>query len=131
MVCKNEKYLTPENVKVHLYKKGFKHGYWYWTSHGEVEPQESSGRNMHHGSSSCPHFSGDDFVARYQTLIDDVGMSSYENGNQPPNVDAQSFYNMINACQRSLWPGCNNHSELSASLRMMCIKADYNVSKLF
>ena len=36
--CKNKKYLIPEEVKVHLYKKGFMHAYWYWTSHGEVEP---------------------------------------------------------------------------------------------
>ena len=33
--CKNAKYLTPDNVKLHLYKKGCVGGYWTWTSHGE------------------------------------------------------------------------------------------------
>ena len=48
--CKNKKYLIPEEVKVHLYKRGFMHAYWYWTSHGEIEP--NFGVNMHHSSSS-------------------------------------------------------------------------------
>ena len=33
---KNAKYLNPDDVKLHLYKKGFVQGYWTWTSHGEV-----------------------------------------------------------------------------------------------
>lgn len=36
---------------------------------------------MYYGFLSCSYFSGDDFVVRYQILIDDVGMFSYENGN--------------------------------------------------
>ena len=38
--CENTKLLPPEEVKVHLYKKGFTSGYWYWTSHGELQPPE-------------------------------------------------------------------------------------------
>ena len=34
--CKNAKYLTLDDVKLHLYKKGFVGGHWTWTSHGEV-----------------------------------------------------------------------------------------------
>ena len=28
----------PEDVRVHLYKKGFVADYWYWTCHGENDP---------------------------------------------------------------------------------------------
>ncbi|XP_019264014.1 PREDICTED: uncharacterized protein LOC109241704 [Nicotiana attenuata] len=36
--CKCMKFLKPENVKLHLYKKGFKDKYYFWTAHGEIEP---------------------------------------------------------------------------------------------
>ena len=37
--CKNRVYLTPDDVKMHLMYKSFVKGYWYWTSHGDVEPE--------------------------------------------------------------------------------------------
>jgi len=36
--CKNLKFFHFEKVKVHLYKKGFIPGYWYWTCHRESDP---------------------------------------------------------------------------------------------
>ncbi|XP_070037516.1 uncharacterized protein [Nicotiana tomentosiformis] len=36
--CKCMKFLKPENVKLHLYKKGFEDKYYFWTAHGEIEP---------------------------------------------------------------------------------------------
>ena len=36
--CKNLKFFHFEEVKVHLYKKGFIPEYWYWTCHGESDP---------------------------------------------------------------------------------------------
>jgi len=35
--CKNLKFFHFEEVKVHLYKKRFIPGYWYWACHGESE----------------------------------------------------------------------------------------------
>ncbi|CAJ2648225.1 unnamed protein product [Trifolium pratense] len=37
--CKNMKFLDPEEVKVHIYSRGFKPDYWYWTCHGESHPE--------------------------------------------------------------------------------------------
>jgi len=34
--CKNAKYLKPDDVKLHLYKKGFIQSYWIWIGHGKV-----------------------------------------------------------------------------------------------
>ena len=33
--CRNMNYILFEEVKVHLYRKGFVLDYWYWTCHGE------------------------------------------------------------------------------------------------
>ena len=126
--CKNKKYLISTEVKVHLYKRGFMYGYWYWTSHGEVEPNVEV--NMHHGSSSMD-VEHDDYngVDRLQTMVDDIMGVHQENEYEPPNPSAQRFYDKLNAAQRPLWPGCNNHTELSLALRMMSIKSDYNMSQ--
>ena len=56
--CKNKKFLVPEDVKVHLYRKEFHACLWYWTSHGEIEP--NIGVNVHHSSSSM-HANHDDY----------------------------------------------------------------------
>ena len=43
--CKNAKYLTPYDVKLHLYKKDFVRDYRIWMGYGEVH-------DMHHGEGS-------------------------------------------------------------------------------
>jgi len=37
-ICKNKKFLLAYHVKIYLHRRGFLHGYWYLTSHGEIEP---------------------------------------------------------------------------------------------
>jgi len=86
----------PEDVKVHLYKMGFLHAYWYWTSHGEVVP--NVGVNMHHSSYSMD-VEHDDYngVDRLQTMTDDIMEVRQENEYKPPNPSAQRFYDKLNA----------------------------------
>jgi len=38
--CQNRAYREPDDVKLQLYQSSFVKGYWYWTSHGEIEPTE-------------------------------------------------------------------------------------------
>ena len=96
--CKNKKFLIPEDVKVHLYRRGFMHAYWYWTSHGEMEP--NIGVNMHHNSSNM-HADHDDFneVDRLQTMVDDFMDIYQEDEYESPNPSAQRFYDKLNAAQ--------------------------------
>ena len=37
---RNMVYLTPDEVKMHFMYKSFVKGYWFWISHGEVNPQQ-------------------------------------------------------------------------------------------
>jgi len=43
-----------------------------------------------------------------------------------PNVNATSFYNLLQATQQPLYEGCSNYSELSAATRLLSIKSVHN-----
>jgi len=45
-----------------------------------------------------------------------------------PNVNATSFYNLLQATQQPLYEGCSNHSELSTVIRWLSIKSVHNMS---
>ena len=47
--------------------------------------------------------------------------------NEPPNPEAQKFYDMLDAAQRPIWPD-SRMTELEAAVRLMSIKSNYNVS---
>ena len=85
---KNTNYLTPDDVKVHLYKRGFMNTYWYWTSHGKIEPHNHV--NMHQ-SSSRMHIIHDDcnVVDRFQTRVEDLTLPQEEETSEPPNTTVQ------------------------------------------
>jgi len=53
-----------------------------------------------------------------------------ENISEEPNVDAQHFYDMLDAANQPIYEGCREgHSKLSLASRMMTIKADNNLSE--
>jgi len=85
---------------------------------------------MHHSSFSID-VEHDDYngVDRLQNMVDDIMVVCQENEYEPLNPTTQRFYEKLNTAQRPLWPGCNNHTELSLALRMMSIKSDYNMSQ--
>ncbi|KAF7841398.1 putative tnp2 transposase [Senna tora] len=65
----NHAYLTVEEVKVDLYKRGFLPGYWCWTCHGEIAPEVSVVMpNVDFGASSSSHVMGDE-NNRYESMI--------------------------------------------------------------
>ena len=128
--CKNRKYLNPDEVRIHLYSKGFQPGYWCWSSHGEEMSRQYGEDNI----ARCTNEENHGEINQFQNMIFDAAGPSFENYNnynmeEPPNMDAQKFYDMLNAAQRPLWMGCTSHTELSVALRMMSIKSDYNTSQ--
>ena len=69
-------------------------------------------------------------------MIFDIARPNFENYDnynieEPPNMEAQKFYDMLNATQCPLWMGCKSHTKLSIILRMMSIKFDYNTSQCY
>ena len=74
-----------------------------------------------------------DHVNRYQGMVCDVanvefGQQFERNVEEPPNMGAATFFELLNSAQQPLWPGCENHSELSTALRMLSLKCDYNMA---
>ena len=68
----------------------------------------------------------------YHTMvIDDVGHSFNQNYEyeENPNLTTQQCYDMLDATNNMLWPGCENHSQLSMVSRMLNIKAGHHLSE--
>ncbi|XP_019158170.1 PREDICTED: uncharacterized protein LOC109154886 [Ipomoea nil] len=123
--CKNRVHLSADDVRVHLYKKGFEPYYWVWTCHGEpiptVNEQVLETRNENN---------------QYETMVFDVGGSSFipfhveNNQEEEPHTSAQNFYDLLNTARQPLSPSCADETELSYALKMMNIKATFNIPQL-
>jgi len=49
--------------------------------------------------------------------------------NETPNIEAQKFYELLDAAQKPLWSECNNDTELSFVVRFLTIKSEGNMSQ--
>ena len=65
---KNLKFFYFEEVKVHLYKKWFIPGYWYWIRHGESDPNICVDINPDIFSTQEGHLN------RFESMVYDVGV---------------------------------------------------------
>ncbi|XP_068504318.1 uncharacterized protein [Phaseolus vulgaris] len=112
--------------------------YYWWTNHGEELPQSppvdvaSSCYGTCEQREELGHF--------HQMIMDHVGPSNAhcmqpesvigsEYMEENPDLETRNFFNMLAAAQAPLWEGCENHSELSASLEALSLKSDYNMSE--
>ncbi|KAL0340049.1 UNVERIFIED_CONTAM: hypothetical protein Sradi_4521700 [Sesamum radiatum] len=48
---------------------------------------------------------------------------------QPPNPEAQKFFDLLKDADEPLWDGCKNHNKLSAMAQLLNIKSEYNISE--
>ncbi|RDX60174.1 hypothetical protein CR513_61709, partial [Mucuna pruriens] len=85
--CRQPNYLSEGKIR-----------YWYWTSHGERIPCTSMNVDVDMHSVPC---------SSQQWGYEDE---------EPPNMEAAKFYEMLNSAQQPLWPGCKTTSELSAAI---------------
>ena len=130
--CKTLKFFHFEEVKVHPFKKGFIPGYWYWTCHGESDPNICVDTNPEIFSTQEGHLN------RFESMVYDVTSIDYEmdhdqemdnspSMDETPNIEAQKCYELLDVAQKPLWPGCNNHTELSFAVRFLTIKSEGNM----
>ena len=134
--CDCRKMQTVDEVRVHLYKKGFRPNYSYWTSHGEELPQPI---HVTCPQPSSPNWDqeqiahGENFNSYKEMVMDAVGHSfaqcDPQNRDETPNKETQDFYDVLAASESPLFEGCTSHSELSASLQLLTIKAEHNLSQ--
>ena len=72
--CECTRILKDEDVKVHLYQKGFMPNYTVWTFHGEEIPSTSNRVENRHasGSNTVVHTSEIDQFAYMQEMVDNA-----------------------------------------------------------
>lgn len=117
--CDNKLYKSTNEVRFHISKFGFVNNYHVWRFQGETSSQSSRTSAMEI-----------DYEAptAYHTMVLEAVGTQYNIGNmeEPPNPDAQRLYDMLNAADNELWPGCKKHSQLSYVVRLMSLKAEYH-----
>jgi len=132
---------SEDEIRLHLYSKGFRPNYWIWTSHGEssfaAPPIVNVGVHESHAlgsSSSTRHVQiemMDNMIvdalgvnagvdAEYDEVEDDVDVD------EPPNEEAQKFYNILKETNKLLFPG-SPHSKLSICARLIAQKSQFHV----
>jgi len=118
---------------MYLMYKDFVKGYWFWISHGEIESQQYnfgySNSEIHKvgGSSHINNDYYESYVDRVADMVDDVIMANQNVREEESSTCREPFYNMVQAAQQPLCDGCSTHSELSAAVRLLSIKSDYNM----
>ena len=134
------RFFVPDEVHEHLLRRGFVRNYWYWTAHGEYEPNELNDVGAS-GTSGHGSFCMDHEHNNYESMVfDAMGQNAYDqsarnnekmnsNVEEPPNKDTQYFYDVLNSAWWELWPECESHFELSMAVQMMSLKSEHNMSQ--
>jgi len=143
--CLNDKYLEFNLVKKHLYNRGFMSNYYLWLRHGEGCRDSAGSSNMNYGVVEPTNYyenyghhqesdQGYNHENRFHDMVTDAFHETtaafHENIIEEPNVDAQRFYDMLDAANKPIYEECREgQSKLSLASRMMTIKADNNLSE--
>ncbi|XP_028753509.1 uncharacterized protein LOC114713090 [Neltuma alba] len=132
--CRCRPYLILDEVKTHIYKYGYMPKYYIWTNHGERNIEYHSPMSSTEGTLHASHGVLGNQPSQYETLVMDAAGPSFrddynEGVEEMPNPNAQAFYDMLRAAQQPLWEGCEEESQLSAALQLLCIKAATNMSQ--
>jgi hypothetical protein len=110
-ICWNYRFLTRDEVHVHLCQEGFMSNYLMWHDHGEVEPSVIGAES-----------DGNEDDDRMDEMVADIGRE-YEVGfgeqGQPPEV--QDFYRLLTAANEKVYDG-TNVIVLQAVTRLMAMK---------
>ncbi|XP_060177962.1 uncharacterized protein LOC132607901 [Lycium barbarum] len=130
VVCQCRNYETPEIVRLHLYKDEFEENYTVWTSHGETDSSFGRFQNFVVGESSRAVQPNVQNSRMYDMVQDAYGIhSEFESGNhdeEAPNEEASRFFEQLKNASRPLYER-SPHSQLSIAVRLLSIKADWNV----
>jgi hypothetical protein len=131
--CECRRFHNVDDVMVHLYERGFMNNYYCWTNHGESMPRSSPVVVDESYYDNGQH--REEFNPFEQMIMDHIGpevgrvIEQGQNMEEYPNPEAKKFYDMLATAQAPLWDGCENYTQLSASMVALSIKSDYNMSQ--
>jgi hypothetical protein len=128
--CQHIQLKKHEDCKYDLLRYGFVLEYYVWSAHGEnysegpsqQVPRRSEAVNL--VRNMVLDAAGPDFH------LPDLENSESEPQNvEPPNLKAKRFYELLSKADKPLHQGCEQHSTLSATSRLLSIKLDFNISQ--
>jgi len=89
--------------------------------------------NTHRSTANNAQEAHNEHYSRFEGMVYDVVGPQFQmhynepNDDEFPNIDAQTFYDLLHAAQKPLWPRCKNHIELSVTVRLLTIKSEENI----
>ncbi|XP_050238000.1 uncharacterized protein LOC126687481 [Mercurialis annua] len=127
--CRNTNYRDPEDVKLHVLQSGFVEDYQVWVHHGEGTVLNPPPWALPSGNYDQFDYGNDEdgFDAVQRMVIDAAGPEMFTD-EEPPNQEAQRFYDMMRSAEEEIWPGNNRHSPLSAATNILDIKCRHQGS---
>ncbi|KAL6532206.1 hypothetical protein OROGR_014176 [Orobanche gracilis] len=140
--CRNKQYLSPTIVVEHLKNKGFLPLYETWDHHGEMavpfmqyehfgkrrkikkKRVECSSENTNNSHAFTNQFEEMVFNAAGLEFMDS-SRGDIEGGvEEPPNLEDQIFFDLLEAAKQPIWSGCKKHTELSLLSTLFSLKAE-------
>nr|GEW44444.1 hypothetical protein [Tanacetum cinerariifolium] len=126
--CKNLSGKGIEDAKYGLYRYGFVPNYYVWDKHGEQNSQRIN-RELPNRAKA---------VNLARNMVIDAACSQFKDlifkaptPPEPSNPTAKRYFDLLSKEDAPLYKGCEGHSTLSATSRMLNIKSDFNMSQTF
>ncbi|XP_024010229.1 uncharacterized protein LOC112085259 [Eutrema salsugineum] len=139
LTCRNNRVYSVRGLWNHLYRNGFMPGYKIWYMHGETESMVnyySSASGVIEEPTPDVEMVNDVNVGSIVQMVNDAfqeNVASYiQDGNrtEEPNLEAQRFFDMLDAAKQPLYGGCREGiSPLYSASRLMTIKMDFNLAE--
>ncbi|CAH9117021.1 unnamed protein product [Cuscuta epithymum] len=128
--CHNRQYQEVDTLKLHLVKHGFVPNYFFWNRQGETLSDNSPTRdhafeNQNFGFEDMPSCS-------YRQMVMDAAGPDFiptRIMDEEPNAEDKKFFDMLEATDKPLWPGCEKLSQLSIVSRLLNIKSEFRLSE--
>ncbi|XP_043815326.1 uncharacterized protein LOC122724434 [Manihot esculenta] len=127
--CSNRKFLSVDDVRYHVMKNGFVPNYYRWTSHGECWDDQGNTSVQLSDTIMENNFRSEANGRYHEMVLEGFGLPpQIESMEEAPNAEAQKLYEMLQAANEELWPGCNKHTKLSTVARLMNMKLEHHFS---
>ena len=136
--CICQKILKPSHVRAHLLQYGFQPNYHVWVYHREDRPidhsigyastsYENINYNANFGSINEMVYNAYMQVADITTYYENVQNEEMNRG-EPPNAEAQKFYDMLASANEPVYDGATE-SLLSVVIRLLASRTNWHTTE--
>ncbi|XP_057984552.1 uncharacterized protein LOC110654254 [Hevea brasiliensis] len=127
----NRYYVDENTIRLYLMKHGFVPYYYKWILHGEPRTSNVNSQNINVIIEELIQEVDSSTSNTYEQMVmDAAGFGFFQDViEEPSNPSDQKLYDMLQAANQEVWPGCATHSQLLVVARMLNVKAEHHLSK--